>query len=89
MHENRYFCDVANSFSDQFIYNKQTYLAVVVPQLKKDGMHYEVNIQGFPRFNMLWSALDRYDIIGDSMGVPYEVILAVSDIIQARVKRRR
>jgi hypothetical protein len=73
---------VAHSFSHQVTYNKKAVLAVVVPQLRKDGLYYEVNIKGFPRFFMAWSALGRYDVTGDEKGIPYELILAVSDILE-------
>ena len=81
---------MANSFSQQIIFNRQTLLAVVIPQLKKDGMHYEININGYPRFHMSWSALGRYDITDDdrTLNLPYEIILAVSDTIEARVRKK-
>jgi len=74
---------VANSFSRQVIFDKKTVLAVVVPQLRKDGMYYEVNIKGYPRFFMKWSELGRYDVV-EERGVPYQLVLAVSDIIPQR-----
>ena len=64
-------------------------LAVIVPQLRKDGMHYEVNVQGYPRFTMSWSALGRYDIAADGPEVPYELVLAVSDLIERTRSKRR
>ncbi len=73
------------SFSKQVIFEKKSLLAVVVPQARKSGMFYEVNIKGFPRFFMTWSALDRYDIAGDDIPeIPYDLILAVSDAIENR-----
>ena len=56
-------------------------LAVVVPQLRQDGRYYEVNIKGFPRFYMAWSALGRFDITGEEVNIPYELVLAVSDML--------
>ena len=79
---------MANSFSKQVIFNKKPILAVIVPQLRPDGMHYEVNIKGFPRFYMAWSALGRFDIINeDGLHIPYELILAVSDILDKFKKK--
>jgi hypothetical protein len=79
---------VANSFSKQVIYNKKTHLAVIVPQLRPDGMHYEVNIKGYARFYMAWSELGRYDIIGEEgVDIPYELVLAVSDAIGQRGRK--
>lgn len=72
---------MANSFSRQVIFDKKTVLAVVVPQLRKDGMYYEVNIKGYPRFFMKWSELGRYDVV-EERGVPYQLVLAVSDVIE-------
>ena len=76
---------MAASFSTQIVHEKKPLLAVILPQLRKNGMHYEVNIKGFPRFYMAWSALGRYDIAGgeDAPALPYALILAVSDAIEA------
>lgn len=79
---------MANSFSRQVIYDKKTLLAVVVPQLRKDGMHFEINIKGYPRFYMIWSALGRYDLVdGDDLKLPYQLVLDVSDMIEKQVNR--
>jgi len=77
-----YLCSMPSSFSNQVIYNRAAVLVVVVPRLRQDGMHYEINIKGFPRFEMKWSALGRYDVAGNQTGLPYELILAVSDLIE-------
>ena len=72
-----------DSFSKQLTFEKRTLLAVVVPQFRTDGMYYEVNIKGFPRFFMTWTALGRYDVPGEDIPVlPYELVLAVSDVIE-------
>jgi len=79
---------VASSFSKQIIYNKAPLLAVIVPQLRKDGMYYEVNIKGYPRFYMSWSQLGRFDVAGDEApSLPYELVLAVSDAIENQKQR--
>ena len=58
---------------------------MIIPQLRKDGMYYEVNIKGYPRFYMAWSPLGRYDIVNEEDTVlPYQLILAVSDVIEKR-----
>lgn len=73
------------SFSRHLTYEKRTLLAVIIPQARKDGMYYEVNIKGYARFYMKWSALDRYDIAGDEPpAIPYALLLAVSDVIENR-----
>lgn len=84
-----YFCIVANSFSSQIIYDRQPILAVIVPNLRRDGMHYEVNLKGFPRFTMSWSQLGRYDLTDNEVSIPYEVILAVSDVIEKKIGKKR
>lgn len=61
-------------------------LATVVKEVRKDGHYYEVNIKGFPRFFMTWSALERYDVVGD-VKLPYELVLAVSDMIEKNMHR--
>ena len=63
-------------------------MAVIVPELRKNGMHYEVNINGFPRFVMAWSALGRFDIIADQPDIPYDLLLGVSDILEG-MKRKK
>lgn len=79
---------MSNSFSQQVVYNKKPLLAVVVPQLRKDGMYYEVNIKGYARFFMCWSPLGRYDVANnEETKIPYDLILAVSDMIEQRKGR--
>jgi|GEM_PF-522539 len=82
-------CGVANSLTGRIKVGKETLLAVVVPQLRKDGMHYEVNVHGYQRFTMTWSPLGRFDITDpDIRGIPYELILAVSDMLEKNKARR-
>ena len=84
-----YLCRVSNSFSQQVVFDKKPLLAVIVPQLRKDGMYFEVNIKGYPRFFMSWSPLGRYDVVNDESDVPYQLILAVSDVIEKRYTRSK
>lgn len=56
-----------------------------MPELRKDGMYYEVNIKGYPRFFMAWSALGRYDVVNaDGLKLPYQLVLAVSDAMEKK-----
>ncbi|MBS1589071.1 MAG: hypothetical protein JST52_05605 [Bacteroidetes bacterium] len=72
-----------HNFSKTVHYDKRPMLVVVVPHQRKDGLYYEININGFPRFFMTWSALGRYDIIGDeAKTLPYNIVLAVSDMLE-------
>lgn len=60
-------------------------MVVIVPEHRKDGMYYEVNIPGFDRFFMSWSPLGRFDIVPqEGLSLPYELVLAVSDAIEER-----
>jgi len=71
------------NFSKWITFDNQTVLAVIIPQMRKNGMYYEVNIKGFPRFYMTWSAIDRFDIVPqEGLKLPYNLILAVSDAIE-------
>ncbi len=80
---------MSNSFSRSFVFEKKPLLATIIPQLRKDGMYYEVNIKGYPRFYMNWSPLGRYDVAeGDEQALPYQLVLAVSDLIEKQVVRR-
>lgn len=74
---------MAQNFTATVNYDGKTVSAVILPALRKDGMHYEVNIPGVPRFYMKWSELDRYDIInGAGLNIPDSLLLAVSDVIE-------
>jgi len=73
------------NFTTRVAYDGRTVHAVVIPQHRKDGMYYEVNIPGFDRFYMSWSAMDRYDIVPQQgLELPYSLILAMSDAIEER-----
>jgi len=78
---------MAHNFSRQFVVDGTNLLAIIIPELRKDGMYYEVNIKGYPRFRMAWSALGRFDITGEAASVPYNIVLAVSDMIEAENKK--
>ena len=74
---------MANSFSKRIWYDGKDVVAVFVPELRKDGMYYEVNIKGFPRFFMSWSPLGRYDVISQKgLNLPYNLVLELSDVIE-------
>jgi len=84
-----YLYQMPESFSRHINYEKKSLLAVILPQARKDGMYYEVNIKGYPRFYMNWSPLGRYDIAGpEQPDIPYQLLLEVSDAIEKTVKRR-
>jgi uncharacterized protein YueI len=79
---------MSRNFTTQIVYNGQTLTAVILAKLQRDGMHYEVNIPGYPRFSVKWSAADRYDIVSEpETEVPYGIVLAVSDAIEAATKK--
>lgn len=85
-----YLCQMAGNFSKRISFDGQATLAVILPQMRKDGMYYEVNIKGFPRFFMTWSAADRYDTVAqEGLKLPYNLVLAVSDAIEEEVKRNK
>jgi hypothetical protein len=77
---------MARNFSKAVHFDKMTAFAVVVPQLRKDGMYYEINIKGYHRFFMKWSELGRYDITEPDSSIPYSLVLAVSDILDQQRK---
>ncbi|RYE20827.1 MAG: hypothetical protein EOP51_17010 [Sphingobacteriales bacterium] len=71
------------NFTAAISYEGKSLHAAIVPQFRKDGIYYEVNVKGFPRFFMTWTELDRYDATGDEKdSIPYELVLAISDIIE-------
>jgi hypothetical protein len=58
--------------------------------MRKDGLYYEVNIKGFPRFFMTWTALGRFDVVNnEEVSLPYDLVLAVSDMLEEETKRKR
>ena len=74
---------MSNNFTQPVFFDKKTLLATIVSQLRQDGMYYEVNIKGYPRFYMAWSALGRYDLVEEEgIRLPYQLVLAVSDVIE-------
>ncbi len=76
---------MAQNFTTQVSFDGKTALAVVVPSLRRNGMHYEVNIAGFPRFWMRWGAMERYEVVRPTDAqIPDALVLAVSDAIERR-----
>ena len=62
--------------------------AAVLPKMRPDGMHYEVNIPGYPRFFMRWGVTDRFEPVGPAAReIPDGLMLAVSDAIEERGRR--
>ncbi len=73
------------NFKTRVNYDKTNVQVVIVPEHRKDGMYYEVNIPGFDRFFMSWSPLGRYDMVPqEDLSLPYDLVLAVSDAIEER-----
>lgn len=74
---------MARNFSTAIAYGGKTHLAVLIPTLRRNGMHYEVNIEGFPRFWVRWGALERYEVTRPvDAAIPDELVIAVSDAIE-------
>jgi hypothetical protein len=77
------------NFTTQILIDGKTLFAAIVPEVRKNGKYYEVNIKGYPRFFMTWSALGRYDVAaGENIKLPYALVLAVSDAIEKEVKKK-
>ena len=76
-------------FSKTITYDGITALAVIIPEVRPDGVYYEVNVKGFPRFYMTWTALDRYDVVPQQgLNLPYNFVLSLSDAIEEKEKKR-
>jgi len=72
------------NFSREISFDGRTVLAVIIPSLRRNGMHYEINVPGYPRFFMAWSPLGRYDTVhAERLELPYNLVLALSDTIEA------
>ena len=77
------------NFTSTLRYNGQNLALIILPALRRNGMHYEINIPGYPRFFMKWSELDRYDIVnGQELKVPDGLIIQVSDIIEKNLRHQ-
>ncbi len=77
------------NFTQRIAVNGQNLLAVILPEHRKDGMYFEVNVEGYPRFYMTWSPIERYDIVPETgVNIPYDLLLAVSDIIEEKEGKR-
>jgi hypothetical protein len=74
---------MAHNFTAPVSFEGKTVLAIIVPALRRNGVHYEVNITGYPRFWMYWGVMDRYEVVrpGD-VKLPDSLVLAVSDVIE-------
>lgn len=74
---------MAKNFSVAIVYDGKQVHAVVLPVLRRTGMHYEVNVPGHPRFQMKWGPMGRYEVIGEPEGdLPDNLVLAMSDAIE-------
>lgn len=76
------------NFSKQITFDGITTVAVIIPEVRQNGVYYEVNIKNYPRFFMTWSALGRYDVTTPDVQLPYNLVLAVSDAIE-EVERKK
>ncbi len=76
---------MAQNFTTNISFEGNQHLAVIVPTLRRNGMHFEVNIAGYPRFWMRWGAIERYEVVRPvDIQLPDALVLAVSDAIEAR-----
>jgi len=76
---------MAQNFTTSITFEGKPHLTVVVPSLRRNGMHYEVNIAGYPRFWMRWGAMERFEVVRPvDAQLPDELVLAVSDAIESR-----
>lgn len=74
---------MARNFTARITFDSHTAIAVILPTLRRNGMHYEVNVPGFPRFWMRWGASDRYEVKPqEGLKLPDALVLAVSDAIE-------
>lgn len=79
---------MAQNFTTPVSFDGKTLLAVVVPTMRSNGMHYEVNVPGYPRFWMHWGVMDRYELVRPrDVQLPDALVLAVSDAIEKAERR--
>lgn len=76
-----------HNFSTKIAFEGKSLLAVILPTMRSNGMHYEVNIGGFPRFWLRWGSADRFDLVrADHIEIPEGLVLAVGDAIEHRME---
>ena len=79
---------MVRNFSTTIAYGGRSHLAVLIPTLRRNGMHYEVNIEGFPRFWVRWGAMERYEVTRPADArIPDELAIAISDAIEREGER--
>ena len=77
------FTGMAHNFTAPVHFDGRTLLSVVVPAMRGNGMHFEVNVPGYPRFWMRWGAMERYEVVRPADAkLPDALVLAVSDVIE-------
>lgn len=75
---------MAQNFSTPIAFEGRTLLAVINPSMRGNGMHYEVNVPGYPRFWVRWGVSDKYELVKPTdINLPDALILAVSDAIES------
>lgn len=80
---------MAHNFTTSIPFDGRYLLAVMVPTMRGNGMHYEINVPGFPRFWVRWGAMERYEVVRPlDAKLPDALVLAVSDAIEAAEDRR-
>lgn len=71
------------NFKKTIIIDGKAKIAIIIAQLRKNGMYYEVNIKGYPRFYMVWGPLGRYEVPDqEELKLPDSLVLTVSDAIE-------
>ncbi len=82
---------MGRNFTKRIFYDGKSTFAAIIPEVRQDGTYFEVNVKNLPRFYMTWTELGRYDVVPDPenpIQIPYNLVLAVSDIIEEVVKKR-
>ncbi|MEI8280117.1 MAG: hypothetical protein WCG87_10165 [Bacteroidota bacterium] len=74
---------MARNFTKRIPFEGKTVFASFIPEMRKNGLYFEVNVTNIPRFYMTWSPLGRFDIVPqEGLSVPYDLILALSDVLE-------
>lgn len=77
------------NFTARISYDGHIVPATIIPQHRKDGMYYEVNIPGIERFYMHWSVMDRFEVVPqEGLTLPDNLVLAVSDTIEEKLNKK-
>lgn len=76
------------NFTARVTYDGRTVHAVILPEHRKNGMYYEINIPGTERFYMHWTVMDKYELVPQpGLKLPENLLFAIGDLLEEKFGR--